>query len=197
MRHGLSRSIIAVVLHLVLLALPSPTQAARIRPINLEEMSERADRIFRARCVSVRVAPDPVLGQVVTYVTLTPLRVEKGDIHGSVTIKILGSQDADGIRGHATEGVPLFRKGEETILFLYGDSRHGLTSPVGFGQGKFSIVRDKQGRSLALNQLGNEHLLRGLSPAARKRLGDRAGKLEESREIAPDALLDLVHSLRP
>ena len=172
-------------------------QASQVRPINLEEMTQRADRIFAGRCVKVRVAHDPVLDQVVTYVTFAPRRVEKGEIRGNVTIKLLGDQAMDSPPGRAIEGVPVFRKGEEVVLFLHGDSKLGLTSPVGFGQGKFTVVPDKEGRPLALNQLGNENLLQNLSPAAQRRLGKGAEKLKGSVAIPPDALLDLVHSLRP
>jgi hypothetical protein len=195
MRRGPSRRIAASIVLIALAAFPAVGHAARIRPINLEQMTERADRIFSGRCVSVRVARDPDLGQVVTYVTLRPDRVEKGHVRGSVTIKLLGDQDADGIRGHATEGVPVFRAGEDLVLFLYGDSPHGLTSPVGFGQGKFAVRRDKEGHLLALNELANEQLARGLSDGARKKLGQGADKLQRDRAIPPGELLDLVRSL--
>jgi hypothetical protein len=182
---------------ILFLAATVAVQASQVRPINLEEMTQRADRIFSGRCVNVRVAHDPVLDQVVTYVTFAPHRVEKGEIRGSVTIKLLGDQDMDAPPGSATEGVPTFSKGEEVILFLHGDSPHGLTSPVGFGQGKFTVVQDKEGRALALNQLGNESLFRNLSPSAQRRLGQGAEKFKGRVAIPPDALLDLVHSLRP
>jgi hypothetical protein len=180
---------------LLLFAFPALSLAVRVRPINLEEMTRRADRIFSGRVAGVRIARDPDLDQQVTYVTLVPHRVEKGDVRGSLLIKILGEQDADAPRGRATEGIPVFRKGEELILFLYGDSPHGLTSPVGLGQGKFSVLRDKEGNPLAFNQFANEHLFRGLSSDALRRLGK--GGLPERKGIPPEALLDLVHSLQP
>jgi hypothetical protein len=192
----LARSLATAALAVVLLAFPGATQAARTRPINLEEMTQRADRIFSGRCLSVRVAQDRDLGQVVTYVTFSPHRVEKGDIRGNLTIKLLGDQDEDAPRGAATDGVPTFRKGEEVVLFLHGNSHHGLTSPVGFGQGKFALVKDKHGRSLALNQFANENLFRGLSPGALRRLERQGPKIKEPSGISPDDLLDLVHALR-
>ncbi len=33
--------------------------------------------------------------------------------------------------------------------------RRGPTSPVGFDQGKFVLIEDKQGQRLAINQFGN------------------------------------------
>jgi len=172
----------------------TPSQASRVQGVSLEEMTQRADRIFSGRCVSVRMATDPDLGQMVTYVTFAPSRVEKGNIRGSVTIKVLGEQDADAPRGRVTQGLPRFRKGEEVVLFLYGDSRQGLTSPVGFGQGKFTVLKDKAGHPLAFNEVGNENLFHGLSGNAQKKLNPAIEKLQ-GKGLSPNSLLDLVHSL--
>jgi len=171
-----------------------PAQASRVRPINIEEMAQRADRIFTGRCVGVRTAFDRDLGQVVTYATFMTRRTAKGSAHGTVTIRMLGDQMDDGGPGRGADGVPRFREGEEVVLFLYGDSRRGLTSPVGLGQGKFVVSKDKQGRRQALNALGNETLLRSLSPRALQKLGDLATRPAHGG-IDPDALLDMVQRI--
>jgi hypothetical protein len=171
-------------------------EASRVRPINLEEMTERADRIFAGRCVAVRAARDPELGQWVTYATFVVQRAVKGDVRGAVTIKMLGDPDPAAPRGGRVRGLPMFREGEEVVLFLYGDSRRGLTSPVGFGQGKFVVSKDKRGGRLAVNAFGNDNLFRKLTPRAQDRL--RAGRARSvgQRGIPPDALLEMVESLR-
>jgi hypothetical protein len=64
---------------------------------------------------------------------------------------LLGNATVTARPGEATEGLPRFEVGEELILFLYGDSSRGLTSPVGFGQGKFKVIRDKGGKQHAAN----------------------------------------------
>ncbi len=172
----------------------SLAHASRVRPINLEEMVQRADRIFLGRCVGVRAELDLDLGQMVTYTTFVTHRAVKGSAHGKVTIKLLGNQIEDGGPGRGIEGVPRFREGEEVVLFLYGDSGRGLTSPVGLGQGKFVVFEDKQGRRLALNATGNETLLRNVSPGARKKLGDLSTRPARGG-IPPDDLLDMVLKL--
>src|SRR5215468_1452385 len=65
----LFRSLAGALLSVALLSLPGTSQAARTRPVNLEEMTQRADRIFSGRCVNIHVARDHDLDQVVTYVT--------------------------------------------------------------------------------------------------------------------------------
>jgi len=168
-------------------------------------MTQRAARIFSGRCVDVRVERDPDLDQMVTHVTFAVTRAVKGGPHGQVTIKMLGDQEADADEGgraerdggkeRGIEGLPRFRRGEEVVLFLYGESRSGLTSPVGFGQGKFTLIKDKQGQRLAVNGSGNAHLFRGLSAEARRRLGDAEERFKGRKGIALDALLDMAVSL--
>ena len=171
-------------------------EASLIRPVNLEQMTARADRIFSGRCVSVHAARDPELGQMVTYATFKVERAVKGEIRGAVTIKMLGAEGSGAVAGRGVDGLPRFRKGEEVILFLYGDSARGLTSPVGFGQGKFVLIEDKEGRRLAINQFGNRNLFRDLSPETEHRLGASAKRWRGRGGVPPDALLDAVRLMQ-
>ena len=91
-------------------------------------------------------------------------------------------------------GVPTFHVGEEVVLFLYGESELGLSSPVGLGQGKFEVVETKEGGKLALNSSNNRTLFRGMDTAKRTRLVAASGHTPE-RGIEPGALLDLAEEL--
>jgi len=192
-RRAVRRTPVVTLLACTLLCF-SLAHASRIRPINLEEMALRADRIFLGRCTGVQVERDPDLGQMVTYATFVTRRTVKGSANGKVTIKLLGDQVEDGGPGRGIEGAARFREGEEVVLFLYGDSGRGLTSPVGLGQGKFVVFEDKQGKRLALNAFGNETLFRNLSPGTRRKLGDLSTRPARGG-IDPDALLDMVERL--
>ena len=189
--HGVSLAALVIVLPLCWI----PSFASRIRAVNLEEMTDRAANIFSGRCVSVRVAHDSELDRPVTYVTFTVQRSVKGNARGTLTIKLLGEQEGSAEERRGIEGLPRFQRGEEVVLFLYGESRSGLTSPVGFGQGKFTLIKDKQGQRLAVNGSGNANLLRRLSPDAERRLGLAASRWRGRRGIPPDALLDMAVSL--
>lgn len=195
LRHPLPGLGPALGLILVLALGLGPLHASLIRSLNIEEMTARADRIFSGRVVDVRVGRDPEIGREVTYTTFVVGRGVKGEVRGRVTIKTLGGRAVDERRPSAHEGVPRFRKGEEVILFLYGNSPLGLTSPVGFGQGKFAVVEDKEGRRLAVNGLGNRNLLRGLSRAAVARLGSSARVWKGRKAIPPDTLLEMIAEL--
>jgi hypothetical protein len=162
-------------------------QASQVRPLNIAQMTERADRIFVGRCVGVQTVSDPELGQLVSHVTFNVERGAKGDLRGNVTIRVLEAQ--------AIDGLPQFQSGEEVVLFLYPASRRGLTSPVGFGQGKFTVVRDKLGARFAVNGFGNENLLRNLPGEARDRLGSATAAWPARGPIQVDELLHAVESL--
>lgn len=176
-------------------ALPAAL-ATQVRSLNLEQMTRDADRIFQGRCVQLQVVLDPTLGQVVTQAVFVPQRSAKGSVRGAVTIRLLGDQRASGEPGMATPGLPRFEEGEEVVLFLYKDSSVGLTSPVGFGQGRFKVLRDKSGRTMALNAFGNSRLLEGLTTQARQKLGSRADRWKRGGPIPPGELLDMVGELQ-
>ncbi|MCP3978645.1 MAG: hypothetical protein GY716_04830 [bacterium] len=152
-------------------------------------MTQRAARILTGRCIDSRVEHDPALRAEVAVVTLEVQRTLKGDHRESVTLRMLNAPHTD--NGETATG---FSIGEEVVVFLYGESRLGLTSPVGFGQGKFSLHADKTGRKVAVNPLGNANLLRGVSPRSRARLGELARPTKEPLEL--NRLIAMVEALR-
>jgi hypothetical protein len=176
-----------------------PAEASRARTLNLEQLAAHADRIFRGRCIQAQVAIDPTLGQTVTYVSFVPEHVVRGpsSLHGTLTIKLLGNRTSSAGPGDAIDGLPQFEAGEEVILFLYPDSAHGLTSPVGLGQGKFRVVPDKAGKPVAANMFGNDSLFDGLSSRAQKKLGGSVERYRGAHGIPADALLDMAKALAP
>lgn len=185
--------------------------ATTTRALNLEQLSAHAGRIFSGRVVDVREERDPALGLTVSRITFQVTRASKGTSPGRLTITTLPAQGSEGAvadgspdddadssprrRGTGIRGMPSFRVGEEVVLFLYGDSSAGLTSPVGLGQGKLPIVEDKHGRRLALSAGPPGRLLEGLSPRAASRLGTDLERWRKSGAIPPDQLLDMVEAL--
>lgn len=179
-------SLIAYLLVLAMLMLAAGSaRASQVRPINLEQMSERAAKIFTGRCLETSVTLDPQLGREITVVTFAVEQAFKGETEPTVTIKMI-----DGIAG-----LPRFNAGEEVILFLYEESALGLSSPVGLGQGRFKVVTDKLGRRIALNDFANANLLRGLTPQAETRLGLAVGQWKNRKDLEPEALVDMVEKL--
>jgi len=173
----------------VLWILGPPAAASKVRSVNLEEMTERAATIFSGRVLRVQQVQDPVSDQAVTVATFEVERVVKGDVDRELTIKLY--------RGGATRPVIEFREGERVVLFLYGASALGLTSPVGLGQGKFSIATGKGGRRLAVNTTGNRDLFGNLTPEANGRLATLLPQDRGTGGLEAGVLLDMAQALLP
>lgn len=176
----------------LLLTAALPCRATQVRPLNLEEMTRKAERILSGRCIAVDTESDHRLGIPITVVTLRVDQVSKGSAGPIVTFRMPAGGSSSGA---GFVGIPAFHPGEELVLFLYGDSRLGLTSPVGLGQGKFVVARDKRGRRIAVNEHGNRTLFRRLSPEVAARWKTHAGDRSVETGIDPDMLLRLVREL--
>ena len=186
---------VAALLCIAFLA-PHCLLASQVRLIDLEQMTQRAARIFSGRCTGTSVVFDESMGRDVTVATFQVDRAVKGVTTDTVTVRMLSGAAAD-----APAGVPAFRAGDEVVLFLYRESAQGLSSPVGLGQGRFRVLKDKQGRKLALNDFGNRNLMTGLRPEVRDRLqarneaAPRRPAAHPRDELDPAALLDAVETL--
>ena len=171
------------------------TLASQVRPVNLEQMTQRAARIFSGRCIQTSVEYDAALGRNITVATFRVQRAVKGVLGDTVTVRMLSGGTS---LGDEPAGVPRFRRGDEVVLFLYGESSLGLSSTVGLGQGSFKVLTDKQGHRLALNDVGNRNLMRALRPAATTRLRERLRVPVDGEQSAPTdplLLLDMAEAL--
>jgi hypothetical protein len=194
MRPRAKPKVVLVLLVCLLTAYGPAVLSSRVRPVNLEQMTERAARIFSGTCVETSVETDPTLGMRVTLATFDVDQVVKGAVGERVTVKFLGGASASG-SGFEVAGMPDLQIGEEVVLFLYGESKLGLSSPVGLGQGKFTIHRDKQGRRLAINTFGNKSLFQNLSQGAAKRLDAKGRQSIAESGLEPSKLLDMAKAL--
>jgi hypothetical protein len=184
--HGVGHYLLALLAALASLLLAiGIAGASQVRPLNLEQMTGRAATIFAGRCLESRAVLDADLGLEVTVATFAVDEAVKGQAESTVTIKTIAG----------VAGATRFAAGDEVILFLYGASDLGLSSPVGLGQGRFKVATDKQGRRLALNDFANENLLRDLTPQGEARIGPALSQWKDRRDLAPEALVDMVRKL--
>jgi hypothetical protein len=126
---------------IALLALAGPARATTVLPIPLARVAGEAARIVHATVLDVRAGRDED-GLPATWVTLEVARTVKGTATSGLVFKQYGVADPlpDGTVARVP-GLPRYRAGEELVLFLRGESRRGFTSPVGFGQGVYRVVR--------------------------------------------------------
>jgi hypothetical protein len=115
-------------------------EATTVRWLSLQELVDRADRIFVGTVAAVSESRDEQ-GRWATFVTFTVSQSLKGNVPRELKIKQFGrktpAEDGSILR---IPGLPTYEVGEEAVLFLDKDSRWGFTSPVGLGQGKFKVI---------------------------------------------------------
>ena len=158
---------------------PFPAEATKVKPVNLEQLVEKADRIFVGICTAVEEITVPGTQLPATRYTFRVSESLKGQLDETVVIRqfgVRGSEREDRRTvGPRIPGMPAYEEGEEVILFLAGDSQVGMTSPIGFSQGAFRVINRGGVRSVE-NGVKNMGLFRGLlseSKAAKWKLSDQ------------------------
>lgn len=182
----------------IALALTSTAVATTVLPLDLEALTNAADRVFMGRVVAIRTGRDGH-GLPVTWTTFTVDEALKGTVPSTIEIKQIGVDAplADGAI-YRIPALPRYRVGDEVILFLHPDSREGFTSPVGLGQGRFRIRRE-HGASVAENDVGNANLHGSARAAVTRGAATRSGVTGASVATgtsAPIAVDDLITRVR-
>ena len=101
-----------------------------VKQMNLEDVITSAQYIFSGLCTGSERRYDAETGREVVFVQFTVTQMLKGEEVDEITFKMSKVAVDMG-------NVPTFTRGEEVILFLYGKSDVGFTSPVGLAQGTF------------------------------------------------------------
>lgn len=124
-------------------------------PLNLEEITSFSGKIFSGECISSEyIENDPESNLPVVKYSFKVLDGIKDVKDG----EIISFKQWD-----ATTNKAGYLEGERYVLFLYPESELGLTSPVGFLQGKFDI--EQKGffrKDVVINKAGNLGLSRNL-----------------------------------
>lgn len=158
-------------------------------PRNLAELVEKSETIVVGHVVSARAEKHPEFSNLDTVVvTLKVSDTWKGSAGATFSFR----QYVWDIRDRYEK--LNYRKGGEVLLFLYPNSRYRFTSPVAGGQGRFRIVRDRQGRAYGVNGFQNRGLFQGVDKQARQKgidLSPGALRLVETHQVGPVALEQL------
>lgn len=124
-----------------------PAQATSVLPLYLEEIVDTAAVAFQGTVTEVRSERDAD-GRVVTYTTFRVNDKLKGEAGITHTIKQIGGETADGF-AYRVLGIPKFSVGQDVVVFLYGVSSKGFSSPVGLDQGRFHVGVDESGEHVS------------------------------------------------
>jgi hypothetical protein len=153
-----------------LLLLTVPLDATTVLKLNLEQMVNRAGRIFRGSVTDINTGTVQAGGGTLPTVTYV-FNVEeafKGDIPmkeggGTVSITMVGTIKRQGVRvGNAERfavlpDLPKLARGGEYLIFATAESQLGLSTAVGLGQGSFTVfTQDRQ--LMAVNEVDNANI---------------------------------------
>jgi hypothetical protein len=163
---------------------PARAQVAPLTaPMNLARMVDESQDIVLARVTAVRAEPHPQYQNLQTVViTLDVIEALKGSPGRELAFR---QYVADIFEAQSTLG---YRIGEEIVLMLRQPSAEGLTSPVGFDQGRFRVERDAAGNRTVRNSMDNAALFDGLdaaSPGLKARLSPALQRLIAEHGTGP------------
>jgi hypothetical protein len=185
--------VVGVALALLALASTHPARALTLLPLDLAQLTSGAGRVFLGRVERVDTGRD-ANGLPAVWTTFAVDETLKGEARAHITLKHLGTTfgGAGGsVVPHA--GIPRYLPGEAVVLFVHPESALGFTSPVGLGQGCFR-VRDRDGRRVAENDVGNRNLA-AEAGAARVQRGPAGAAIPTAEPLPLDTLLGRVRAL--
>jgi hypothetical protein len=140
----------------------TPLWAMSVLPLSLDQIVTDAGVVFQGICTGNHTETDGANNLVVTYSSFSVQEILKGSVGSQHTIKqVGGSTDVEGRR---VSGATSFAVGEEYVVFLYGVSAAGFSSPVGLGQGQFIVRNGPNGKVLS-NGRPLKELIPGLAVA--------------------------------
>jgi hypothetical protein len=162
-----------------------PAGAGMVLKMNLSQLTDRAEAIFRGHVLSAEPGKISIGGGTLPTVTYR-LRVDeafkgkfdaKENAAPEVEITMLGTHKASVRSGNqirlssSLPEVPKLSVGEDYVLFTTAPGKSGLRSPVGLGQGSFRIFFGPNKTELAVNELNNLGLFDGGASAQRAAQG--------------------------
>lgn len=146
---------------------------ALVQQVNLHQLSRRAGVIVHGRIVEVRAEGHPDYPNVPTVVVGVSV-IE--NVRGAQGKRTTFRQYAPALRLRSGPvgtragkySTAEYKMGEEVVLFLYPESKRGLTSTVGAGQGRFRVLREATGTTLVVNEAGNHGLFEDVAASAKQ-----------------------------
>lgn len=166
---------ISVLASLALLA--SPLLYSQVRQTDLKEMIGSSGMIFSGVVTEVEGGEDEN-GDIVTWTTFRVESPIRGVLPGSVRIKQYGGVSEKGTMTLAH--MRYFVEGERVLVMLYPPSELGFTSPIGMGQGVWTVNEEGKVQGISSD------LLSGLGSLAKQynAVPDSQGRVLLSNLIA-------------
>lgn len=164
---------LAPLMAVAVLAVCLPLSAATVVQLNLEQMVDRSEKIFRGTVLDAREGTVDAGGGKLPVVTYR-IRVEE-ELKGTfeevkgvriAEIRMLGklkpAPSSAGVSSFSPlSDLPRLKVGQDYLLLVTPASSLGLSTTVGLGQGRFEL-KGKPGQEFAVNEIQNRGLFRGM-----------------------------------
>lgn len=152
---------------LALLGHPTPSPASTLVPTPLSAMTKSAARIVHGVCVSSTTRPIEVAGARLTSTvyTIQVLEYLKSSGPDVIEFRQIGAPGGGALDLGRLAGLPTYSPGTEYLWLLLPESRVGLTSPAGAGEGAYRV---SGGHAVALRGMTTERSYGELREAIRR-----------------------------
>lgn len=129
---------------------PASADATVMVPTTLEAMSVEAVLVVTGRVLAQESAWDQAHRKIFTYTEIQVLeRIAGEGDPKTIVVRTMGGEVGD--IGMKVSGVPKFKPEEEVLVFLRNDPvEAGTFQVIGMSQGKFRLVRQADGKVMAV-----------------------------------------------
>lgn len=128
-----------------LIAMPLASRASTKPDVTLPQLVTSAARVVRGEVVATRVETIALAGGHIAT-TIYDIQVAeylKGGGPARLRFRQVGTPEGGPADLGWLAGLPTYAPGHDYVLFLLPESRAGLTSPAGAGDGAFEVVEDR------------------------------------------------------
>ena len=177
----MTRTLFSLLILLTLIA--TPAMATTVMKVDVPTMTQTSEWVVRAHVTEIRNVDLRREGKgFFTDVDLTITEVYRGqNVPERYTMRMIGGHGADGLNLWIP-GMPRFRTGDESVLFLERTSAGHI--PCGLGQGVWRVRADLKGNAWVTQGGQGMHLVRR----------DHTGRLAPAHQ-PPLTSVHLLHDL--
>jgi len=140
-----SRKYFCFVVFLTVGILATSSYATTVERLGLEDLVKKAHRIVAGKVVTARTYWTADRKLILTEYTFEVNDTLKGRQSSRITVTTIGGKVGD--RELYVSGMPVFREGEEAVVFV--ESSGAYETVVGLGQGKFTVTAGEVANSVA------------------------------------------------
>jgi len=136
-----SLRVVLIIVLALLIEIPFTTFAlSQIQPMSTQQLTEQSTAVVLGTCEQMESYWTDGNSKIFTRIKIRGQQYLKGDLGAEAEITVPGGQIGNTI--YEVTDMPVFRKGEEVLLFIWSHPT-GKQLVIGGTQGKFSIETDK------------------------------------------------------